>query len=229
MQLSIIVFLLFTAPIHAAIKIICVDKAPIGSPVTISYEGISEGAAVKIIKEGFSSSDTFLELFDANGKPVTLFWSLEPGPRTIELITCSHNDNGIEVAKHTLNYGNAPLPTPDEPDNITKLAVTPVTSYIVANKIAESDLKLLSEFYSDFSKELLKSSVKDTGAFRTAYIEAGKKFFQGTGIDNKYSGLSDIIDKILADQLTLQIVPLDKVKTAKLLHGISWAFAKGVK
>lgn len=211
---------------YAEIKIICPSKAITGSPVTISYEGIPENAAVKINKIGFSNEDTFLELFDANGKPVTIFWSLVPGSRTIQLITCDHSDTDpIQITSHVLEYGSNPNPTPIPIPIEAKVA--PILSYVKATNVETKDLKLLAEFYNDFSVELLKSNINDTNTFRNAYISAGKKFFQGTQIDNKYSGLSEIVDKVLSDSLSLEIVPLDKVETSKLLEGIAWAFAKG--
>jgi hypothetical protein len=211
--------LLFLSSISNAIEIKCPDKAPTGSPVMISYEGIPEGAATKVIKKGFKTNDTFLELFDANGKAVTIFWSLEPGPRSIQLIVCTHASGmSIQEDTHILNYGKDIVPPP------IPVPLPILTAYISANSMDQTDLLNLSEFYSDFADELEKSNLENTAQFREAYIAAGTEFFESTNIKGKYAGLADIIDKILADSLSLNIVLLDKVKTSKLLREISLTF-----
>lgn len=212
-----IALLLFAQPTD--VNIVCVTKAPVSSPVTITYEGIEKGDAVRIIKEGFKDSDTFIELYDANNKPITLFWSLDPGPRTLTLIVAKENPLRIEYDKHVLDYGGTPTPVPPNKETIPT-----IVAYVAANTMDQRDLLNLTQFYSDFANELEKSNLINTAQFREAYIKSGVEFFNQTNIKGKYPGLAEIVDKVLVDALSLQNVPIDKVKTVKLLKSIAWSF-----
>lgn len=215
--LSILLLLLTASLSQAELKIICPDSAPVGYPVTITVTGIPDGASVKFIKDGFNESDNFIELFDANKQPVTIFWSLSPGPRKLTYITAVNGDPSpvIEDVSHILKYGNPkpdPGPTPEPtPEPRLKTLVTPLKAF----KIESEDRKDLGDFYENFPLENLET----TAQFRERYVTLGS---QKLNLKGKYQGLAEAIDSILASELGLEIVSLDKVKTKNLLNAIAW-------
>jgi hypothetical protein len=59
---------------------------------------------------------------------------------------------------------------------------------------------------------------------------AGLLAFQRTGIEGKYPGLSEAIEKVLADQIGLDNVALDSTKqekSKKTFKALAWACAGG--
>jgi len=213
------------------LRLIAPEKASPGSPVQIQVEGLPEKAAELWRRFPVYSSDVWLELFDRAGNPINIFWSSDQGPRTFELIVAENGPEipTINIATHKLEYGSEPIPGPQPPLPSPTLqhVVSPLADY--AKRIEAQDLYNLTEFYMDFANIIKRdtSIIKNTLVFRNTYSNAGQLMFQQTGMQGKYAGLSELVDNIISDQLGLDIVPLDREKTASVLSAIAWAFHKG--
>jgi len=68
--------------------------------------------------------------------------------------------------------------------------------------------------------------IQSTAELRETNRRTGLLMFQETGIQGKYPGLAEAIDKVLADQIGLAVVPLDAEKRKQMidtLRAIAWA------
>jgi hypothetical protein len=226
----------FEELVLGTVRINAPDSAPVGSPVTITQEGIPANSSKLWRLDPVTSNQKWIQLYDEELNPVNIYWSLEPGRKTFELIVATNGENGaapnIEIASHTLDYsGAAPGPVPPVPPvppaPELKELVTPLVSF-VARMVDSSDALILAEFYGDFATVIRDdNTLETTESFRNVYVRAGQAMSAETGLQGKYSGLPEIVDGILADSIGLQIVPLDNTLTADTLYAISWAFATG--
>jgi len=211
-------------------------EAEVRQPVQLSCKNLPENCTQlwRIIPR--NDADVWLEMYDRSGAPINIYWSLEPGLKTVELIVAV---NGLEVptlsiTSHQLNYGVDPGPGPDPkppvpvpvPEPELQKAVKALVEYQIP--ITTSDRSNLVEFYSDFSEVL--SGVSDSMTneqLKQSYVEAGGIFFKDTGIRGKYAGLPEMVDGILADNVGLEIKDIVPSEVAKLFEAIAWAFWKG--
>jgi hypothetical protein len=124
----------------------------------------------------------------------------------------------------------APTPTPDRPNNTFVSAVSPVVTKL---KSHTDDGAKLAGFYTALADVLERDQgrvIQTTKELRELHRRAGLLCFQRTGIEGKYSGLSETIDKILADQIGLDNVNLDSAKQTAAINtfkALAWACAGG--
>lgn len=228
LRLTLIIFLLTLTRSYAEeLKIICKEKAQQGSPVSITATGIPENAQVKWVYFPAISNqeqDTLLELYDRNNNPVNVFWS----SRSITLFIVLITGPDLNVATHTLQYGDspnpnpAPYPNPPRPDAELIKLTEPLSKF----SISRQDRLTISEFYYDFyiviSLDAANKHIKTTEIFRNSYMNAGQLMFQQSGLEGKYDGLAEAIDSVIVSYLGLDIVPLEHGKAAKVLCAIAW-------
>lgn len=232
----------FIARIMGKIRLIAPDKAPIGSPVQISAEGVPKKAAELWRRHPMQPTDVWLELYDRDGKQVNIFWSSDAGPRTFELVVAENGSEipTLDIATHQLQYGKpGPSPTPvpsipepETPSTALQRLVEPLAA-LAANKILDTgDLLNLTEFYFDFADVVRRDAadvIATTATFRAVYMDAGGLMFQQTGMKGKYAGLSEIVDGIISDYIGLDIESLDAVKTSDVLNAVAWTFYQPLK
>lgn len=218
------------------ITIIGPTIAEVRQPVQFNILGLPDKAAIKWRVAPKCDSDVWLEMYDRNGVPINIYWSLEPGLKTIELIAAVNGKDipTISIVSHQLKYGSTPGPLPvpvpvpvPEPSIELQAVVQPITSY--RNPITDLDRTNLVSFYGDFAEVLASETGPMTvSQLKDSYNKAGKLFFENTGIKGKYAGLPEIIDGILASSLGLEANKvLDLTKTSELFKALSWAFWKG--
>lgn len=219
------------------IRLIGPNKAPKGSPVQISVEGMPEKAAELWRRHPVKPTDVWLELYDRSGERINIFWSSEAGPRTFELIVA---ENGVEIptldiATYHLQYGETTtdpvtsIPEPDTPSAELQTLIEPLVAYDFYRKgvLDTGDLVNLTEFYLDFADVISRDGgnvVDTTTMFRNVYINAGTLMFQQTGMKGKYEGLNDIVDTIISTHIGLKAMGFDEVKTHNVLNAVAWAF-----
>jgi hypothetical protein len=221
----------FEELVLGTIRINAPDSAPVGTPVTIQSVGIKENDT-KLWR--ISPDDhMWMQLYDEEGAPVNIYWSLEPGRKTFELIVATNGEKGaapsIEIASHTLDYGGVapvpPVPVPPAPD--LKALVTPLASF-AGRVINGPDALILAEFYGDFANVIRDdTTLETTENFRSVYVRAGQAMSEEANLQGKYAGLPEIVDGILADSIGLAVGELDHTLTADTLYAISWAFRVG--
>lgn len=123
-----------------------------------------------------------------------------------------------------------PRPTPDRPSDALAEAVAPVATLLRGRT---EDGSKLAAFYSAVADVIARDHGKllqTTAELRELHRRAGLLMFQQTGIEGKYPGLAEAIDKVLADQIGLENVSLDdKRRTAAVdaFRAIAWACAGG--
>jgi hypothetical protein len=207
-------------------------EAEVRQPVQLSCTGLPEKCTQLWKITPRSVSDVWLEMYDRNGNPINVYWSLEPGQKIVELIVAVNGPEvpTLSITSHQLNYGTPgpkpPVPPVPVPEPELQEVVKGLVEY--KNSITESDRENLIEFYLDFSEILLGISDGMTNEqLRQSYMNAGVIFFKDTGIRGKYAGLPEIIDGILADRLGLEISEIDVQDASKLFSAIAWAFWKG--
>lgn len=227
----------FAAQITNQLHLIAPDKVSVGTPVQISVEGMPEKATELWRRHPEMPTDVWLELYDRNGNPVNIFWSSDQGPRTFELIVAENgigeNSPILQIASHTLQYGEGVSPSPTFPEPLTpssrlQSAVAELAAF--CNRVEAQDLLNLTEFYLDFADIVRRDSslvIKTTVIFRNTYMNAGGLMFQQTGMQGKYDGMAEIVDSIITSQLGLDIVPFDAQKTAEVLNAVAWAYHQG--
>jgi hypothetical protein len=207
-------------------------------PVVIRVEGLPEKCTQvwRTPASSNSGDNRFLQLFDESGEPANVFWSKVGGEKYFELIVAENGPDvpKIEIATYTLNYilgpgpgpGPEPTPVPDTPTPDLQADVADLLDY-AKNNIEDADRADLQNFYYDFAEVVRNDSdglIKTTADLRNTHVKAGKLMFQRTGIDGKYAGLPEIIDGILADNLTLEVRPINNIEAAHVLNALSWAF-----
>jgi hypothetical protein len=122
------------------------------------------------------------------------------------------------------------LPTYERPSEPLVAAVTPVAAIL---KSHFDDGAKLAEFYSALADVIQRDQgrvVQTTKELRELHRRAGLLAFQRTGIEGKYPGLSEAIEKVLADQIGLDNVALDPAKqeaSQKTFKALAWACAGG--
>lgn len=235
LRLTFIILLLTFTKSYAVeeLRIICKDKVPQGSPVSITATGIPENAQVKWVYFPAISDqeqDTLLELYDRNMNPVNVFWS----SRSLNLFIILITGPDLNVATHTLQYGDnpTPVPTPTPTPSPYPSPPTPspelikLTEPLSKFNISKQDRLTISEFYYDFfiviSSDAADKHIKTTEIFRNTYMNAGQLMFQQSGLGGKYDGLAEAIDKVIISYLGLDIATLDHVKASGVLNAIAW-------
>jgi len=203
------------------------EKAPVGSPVQIQVRGMPEKCTVRWSREPVSSDQVLLNVYDADQKPVILFWGSKPGKIKFNLLVAVNGPDvpEIKTATYELEYGQATPPVPPVPAPSKRLQdlVDPIRNL----KIGVLDTGNLIEFYTDFATVVRNDSteISDTGKFRNIYTKAGTLMFKETGIQGKYAGMAEIVDGIISDELGLAVTSLDRDKAEALLRAIAWGFA----
>jgi hypothetical protein len=97
---------------------------------------------------------------------------------------------------------------------------------------AEDGAKL-SGFYSALADVIERDQgrvIQTTQVLRELNRRAGLLAFQRTGIEGKYPGLAEAIEKVIADQIGLDNVALDSAKqdaSKKTFKALAWACAGG--
>jgi len=179
----------------------------------------------------------------ADDFPIVYYWahfsSTKPG--TYYFIFGAVENDKLDIAVHKIVNGEEPSPNPNpipdlvitEPDEPYKSYVTPIIP-LIKGEHALDDGYALARFFLDFSDVVGRDSsiLKTTNDLRELNIKAGKLMFQKTGIDGRYAGLSDAIDKAFEKALTLQNVDLDdekRQKAVKIAHAIGWATLEAAK
>ena len=123
-----------------------------------------------------------------------------------------------------------PQPKPERPSAALVTAVQPVLAILKNHR--EDGLRL-SEFYAALAGVFTRDQgalIKTTAQLRELHRRAGLLAFQRTAIVGKYPGLSDAIDKVLADQIGLDNVTLSSEQRAKAIDAfkaIAWACGGG--
>jgi hypothetical protein len=139
---------------------------------------------------------------------------------------------GLGLAAHFgfSQKASSPAATPDRPSEMLASAVSPVVAILKSH--AEDGLKL-SGFYSALADVIERDQgrvIQSTKELRELNRRAGLLAFQKSGIEGKYPGLAEAIDKVLADQIGLDNVALDAAKQAKAQNtfkAMAWACAGG--
>jgi len=235
-------FLLLPITLFAQeVKIVGPSEAVLKQPIQLLTVGLPSNDTCTTLWRIFpeSKDDVWIEMYDRNGTPINIYWSLVAGTKTFTLIVATNNTGGpptLNLYEHKVNYGGSvpvpvppvpvpPVPGPPEPTPNLKQAVASLTEYKL--DISTKDRENLIEFYSDFASVVAQTGTLTNSQLRDSYVEAGKLFFEDTGIRGKYAGLPEIIDGILAEQIGLEVKSIDPVTTGKIFEAISWAFWKG--
>lgn len=137
---------------------------------------------------------------------------------------------GLGFAAHLGSKASNPAPKPDRPSDVLATAVNPVVTILKSH--AEDGAKL-SGFYSALADAVERDQgrvIQTTMQLRELNRRAGLLAFQRTGIEGKYPGLAEAIDKVLADQIGLDNVSLDTAKqkaTIETFKALAWACVGG--
>jgi hypothetical protein len=111
-------------------------------------------------------------------------------------------------------------------DALLRTAVTPVSEKLAGHA---EDGDRLAAFYLAMTDVLRRDQgrvVENTAQLRELHRRAGLLMFQQTALVGKYPGLAESIDKILADHIGLDNVPLDAAKqkaAVDAFQAIAWA------
>ena len=203
------------------------DTGQVGTPVVVRLL-VEQGETYLwndiALREGDAQ---WITAFDSDGNQLNVYWSPQcpSGIVIFELVIGKVAPEGGNVIltrhTHTLKYtGTIPVPDP------LKELVRPLIAAAAALSVTDEHSAYLSVFYADFATAIGSSAADSmtTEQFRNAYIKAGTIVFAETGIKGKYDGIAEITDDILAQQLGLENVPLDKAKAIAILNTISWAW-----
>jgi hypothetical protein len=123
-----------------------------------------------------------------------------------------------------------PIRTPDRPNDTFVNAVSPIVARL---KSHTEDGEKLAGFYSAMADVIERDQgrvIQTTKELRELHRRAGLLAFQRSGIEGKYPGLAEAIDKVLADQIGLDNVSLDAAKqeaSKKTFKALAWACAGG--
>lgn len=229
----------FIARVMGKIRLDAPDKAPTGSPIQISVEGLPETSTQLWRRHPIRPTDVWLELYDRSGKQVNIFWSSDAGPRTFELIVAENGPDvpTLDFATHFLQYGEGTPtvpsgPIPNTPSTELQRLVEPLATYAANTILDTGDLLNLTEFYFDFADVVRRDGanvISTTADFRAVYMNAGALMFQQTGMKGKYAGLSEIVDGVISNYVGLDVRGLNAVKTADVLNAVAWAFYQSLK
>jgi hypothetical protein len=124
----------------------------------------------------------------------------------------------------------SPEPIPAPADAATRAAVAPVGAKLANHK---EDGRRLASFYAGLADVIARDQgkiVATTAHLRELHRRAGLLMFQQTGIAGKYPGLAEAINKVLADRVGLENVPLDAAKqkaAVEAFRAIAWACQGG--
>jgi hypothetical protein len=137
---------------------------------------------------------------------------------------------GWGVFAHTGFDKPGPAPLPDRPSASLLTAVKPVTAILKGHT---DDGMKLATFYSAVADVLARDQGKvitTTAQLRELHRRAGLLMFQKSGIEGKYPGLAEAIDKVLADSVGLDNVTLDAEKCQHAIDAFkafAWACGGG--
>jgi len=220
----------FVKKYSGQLSIIGPEKAPVGSPVQIQVRGMPEKCAVRWNRSPATSDQVLLNLYDAEGQRVILFWGSTPGTIKFELLIATNGTDvpEIKTASYELEYGQSAPPVPPTPPvPAPSKELQDLVDPIRDIKISTLDTGHLVEFYNDFATVVHNDSteISTTEIFRNVYVKAGTLMFKETNIGGKYAGLAEIVDGIIADELGLEVKSLDRDKAEDLLRAIAWGFA----
>ncbi len=121
-------------------------------------------------------------------------------------------------------------PKPDRPNDALVATVGPVVTIL---KNHPEDGRNLATFYAAVADVLARDQgriIQTTSQLREIHRRAGLLMFQKTGIDGKYPGLAEAIDKVLADRIGLDNVALDAAKQTAAIEAfrtLVWACQGG--
>lgn len=159
------------------------------------------------------------------------FSSSKPGTYYFIYVATENDQSAIAIHK-IVNGDEAPTPVPDkiiipEPIDPYKGYVTSITP-LISGSDAEKDGRNLAMFYMDLANVVARDEtiIKTTADIKKLNENAGQLMFQKTGIKGKYPNLGATIDKVFVAILTLENVPLTKVKRDEVVKGITaiaWA------
>jgi len=123
-----------------------------------------------------------------------------------------------------------PEPKPDRPSDALVAAVGPVATILKGHA---DDGRKLASFYSAVADVITRDQgkiIQTTAQLRELNRRAGLLMFQKTGLEGKYPGLAEAIDKILADRIGLDNVALDTTKQTACIEAfraLAWACQGG--
>lgn len=123
-----------------------------------------------------------------------------------------------------------PSPSPDRPSDALATAVAPVATLLRGQT---EDGQNLAAFYSAVADIVARDQgkiVQTTAELREVHRRAGLLMFRKTGIEGKYPGLAEAIDKVLADRIGLDNLALDTAKQTAAIEtfrALAWACRGG--
>jgi hypothetical protein len=123
-----------------------------------------------------------------------------------------------------------PEPKPERPSDALMAAVKPVTAILKGHG---EDGSTLAAFYQAVADVLARDQgrvIQTTAQLREFHRRAGLLMFQRTGIEGRYPGLAEAIDKVLVERIGLDSVAIDPVKQAAAIEAfraLAWACGGG--
>jgi hypothetical protein len=130
------------------------------------------------------------------------------------------------VLSHFDKATPSPAPSPDRPADALVTAVQPVVTILKGHT---DDGGKLAAFYLAVADVIGRDQgkvIQNTAVLRELNRRAGLLTFQRTGIEGKYPGLAEAIDKVLADRVGLDNVAFDDAKQTAAIEAfkaIAWA------
>lgn len=237
----------FALQLTDSLNIAGATKAALGSPVQLTAQGLPEDKpyAEQWIRSPVADDDTFLLLFDRAGNPVNIFWSGTPGRRTFQLIIAVNgglSDSGAElppvldVAHHTLQYGEdappppppgptpTPLPVPSRPNAELRGIVQPIDAMLAGDPQNGIDM---AGFWLAIADAIQRDDqIKMTVDIRNTLHVAEENAYAQTAFVGKYPGFSKIVNEGYDDYVGLDNVTLDsstRRKSAEFFRAVAWA------
>jgi hypothetical protein len=168
------------------------------------------------------------------------FSSTKEGSYYFVLVATEGDKSSLAI--HTVIVGDkAPGPDPDPdpdpdpkptievdtPSAVLQLLVKGITPLLTGDKAKEDGVEL-AKFYLDMANVIERDStvIKTTTHIRTLNVNAGQLMFQKTGIQGRYTGLSQEIDNVFVAVLTkdnTELTPAKRQELVQALKAIAWA------
>jgi hypothetical protein len=124
----------------------------------------------------------------------------------------------------------APTPVPNRPSDVLAASVQPIAAIL---KNHADDGGKLADFYLSMADVISRDQgkvIQTTANLRELHRRAGLLMFQRTGVQGKYPGLAEAIDKVFVDRLGLENVAFDSAKQSaaiEIMKAIAWACSGG--
>lgn len=114
-----------------------------------------------------------------------------------------------------------PDPEPDPEPNPWKPAERwrPVVKPLLAFDLEREDATAMGNLYGTAAAQVAAGALTTTLELRQHLVEHGVKL----GLQGKYPGLADTMDKIQAEALGLDVKPLNAERAAEYLETLAWA------